>query len=160
MKIKNKMMLAMDNLIKETKENDGMPASILFEPQEAADFLKEIRELKVQCKKHVSVKHKDDNAIDVRFLLNAPLTKERLEDLIKQWYVRDFVLFYKDIEIRVIKKEAPDVPKPPTPPLSRIIREGSIGTCEKCGSSLHRKFFIWVDGCYQPECSFYYKDND
>ena len=112
MKIKNKMMLAMDKLIEEAKKDGGVPASILFEPQEAADFLKELHDLKIQTRKHVSVKHKDDSAIDIRFLLNATLTKERLEDLIKQWYKRDFVLFYKDIEIKVIKKQKPDVPKP------------------------------------------------
>jgi len=159
MKIKNKVLLAMDMLIEEANSKGGIPSTILFEPQEAADFLKEIHELKVSCRKHVHIEHKDDNAIDIRFMLQAPLTKERLQDLIGQWYKRDFVIYYKDVELRVVKKKAPDVPAPPSPPPNRIIKEGSIGTCEECGSSLHKKYIFWNDGCLQPECENYYKNN-
>ena len=46
----------------------------------------------------------------------------------------------------------------PKPPLCRIIREGDIGDCPKCGSS--RKYILWPfiksDYCINPECENYY----
>ena len=51
--------------------------------------------------------------------------------------------------------------KIPKPPLTRIIREGTIGDCKKCGSTTIKKF-IWfgkVIGCIQPDCENYYKIN-
>lgn len=52
------------------------------------------------------------------------------------------------------------IPKPPKFPICRIIREGTIGTCQKCGSTEIRKFFNIFGkkiGCIQPECKNYYK---
>ena len=47
----------------------------------------------------------------------------------------------------------------PTPPLSSIIREGTIGDCIKCGSTTIKRFYFFgiVIGCIQPECENYYK---
>lgn len=45
--------------------------------------------------------------------------------------------------------------KPPV----RLIREGSIGDCPKCGSTTVKRF-IWFGrriGCINPECPFYHK---
>ena len=50
----------------------------------------------------------------------------------------------------------------PKPPLCRVIREGTIGTCPKCHSTEERKYnflgFSWgkVLGCINPECENYY----
>ena len=53
---------------------------------------------------------------------------------------------------------------PPSPPLSRIITEGTIGDCPKCRSTRVRKtklgkFFGMgkKGGCIQPKCDNYYK---
>ena len=54
--------------------------------------------------------------------------------------------------------EGVDIPKPPKPPLSRIIREGTIGDCLKCHSTTIKRF-IWFGrkiGCIQPKCENYY----
>lgn len=147
----------MDGLIGEAKNKGGIPSAILFEPQEAADFLKEIRDLQIQSQKHIRVEYNKTNAIDMRFILQAPLTKKRLQDLIEQWYKRDFIIYYKDVELRVIKKKAVAVPVASPP--AKIIKEGSIGRCEQCGSSLHKKYIFWNDGCLQPECENYYQNN-
>ena len=51
------------------------------------------------------------------------------------------------------------VPKPPKPPLSSHVREGTIGTCPKCRST-EIKRFIWFGesiGCINPECENYSK---
>lgn len=157
MTIKNKMMLAMDSLITEAKKKGGVPAEISLEPSEAAAFLKECRELKILCNKNVSVKDSENNEREVRFYLQAELTTERLKHLIKEWYTKEFMLFYKDIKLRVVPKKLPEVPKPTAPP-NRIIKQGSIGTCASCGSSLHRRYLFFVDGCIQPECDRYYKN--
>jgi len=52
----------------------------------------------------------------------------------------------------------------PKEPILRIIREGSVGLCKKCGSSLEYKWdFIFQFGelgCIQPLCENYYlRDN-
>ena len=49
-------------------------------------------------------------------------------------------------------------PPKPKPLCGRIIREGTIGTCPKCGSTEKRKWIIGKKlGCIQPECENYYK---
>ena len=50
-------------------------------------------------------------------------------------------------------------PKPPKPPLTRILREdGGCGTCPKCGSSLIRKsvFFGFTSKkkCIHYDCDY------
>jgi len=111
MKIKNKMMLGMDKVIKRTTDSGGIPACILLDPQEAVDFLKEIRELKIQCKKHIRVEHKNNSDIDMRFVLHGQLTKEKFNTFIVQWYNREILLYYKGIKLQVVKKKKP-VPPP------------------------------------------------
>jgi len=55
------------------------------------------------------------------------------------------------------------IPKPPPFPPSRIIKEGTMGSCPQCGSTevrggLLRFFGIGkMIGCIQPECENYYK---
>ncbi len=46
----------------------------------------------------------------------------------------------------------------PKPPLNRIIREGTVGECKLCNSSLQTKWFglIKTEYCIQPECENYY----
>jgi hypothetical protein len=51
----------------------------------------------------------------------------------------------------------------PKPPLCRVIREGTIGTCPKCHSTEQKKHnfldFSWgkILGCINPDCENYYK---
>lgn len=46
----------------------------------------------------------------------------------------------------------------PLPPPSRILREGSVRFCPKCGSSIKTTFWTGKElGCIQPECSNFYK---
>jgi len=53
----------------------------------------------------------------------------------------------------------------PTPPLSQIIAEGTVGSCPKCGSTeryKHDYYFFKFGGkigCIQPECENYWKKN-
>jgi uncharacterized protein (DUF983 family) len=43
-------------------------------------------------------------------------------------------------------------------PLTRLIREGDVGDCPKCGSSRKYKFwpFIKSNYCIHPKCENYY----
>jgi len=45
---------------------------------------------------------------------------------------------------------------PPSPPPIRILKEGSLGICDKCGSSLKKTWFGKTLGCVQQKCSNYY----
>jgi ssDNA-binding Zn-finger/Zn-ribbon topoisomerase 1 len=51
------------------------------------------------------------------------------------------------------------IPPKPTPPLSRIVKEGTYGTCPKCKSTEIKRFVFFGTsiGCIQPECENYYK---
>ena len=57
--------------------------------------------------------------------------------------------------------EGRNVPAPPKRPMRRIIVEGSISRCKKCGSSIKFGGFLWLKnlGCIQPECENYYEKN-
>lgn len=46
-----------------------------------------------------------------------------------------------------------DKPKPPTPPLSRVIKDGSIQFCNLCKSSMSRKRLFSARTCDNPECT-------
>jgi len=48
------------------------------------------------------------------------------------------------------------LPLPP-PPLSRIIREGTIGTCKRCHSTEDRKYIFFGKkiGCINKKCPNY-----
>ena len=57
-----------------------------------------------------------------------------------------------DIHNEVEKKT---IPKPPPPPLNRVMRENSTNFCRKCGSTMTRSGFAHIIGkllCDNPKC--------
>ena len=47
----------------------------------------------------------------------------------------------------------------PKPPLSRVVREGTVGDCPSCHSTTVKRF-IWFGkqiGCINKECENYYE---
>lgn len=48
----------------------------------------------------------------------------------------------------------------PKPPMSRILKEGVVGTCAMCGSTLYITFFGKVKGCIQPKCRNFWNVSD
>lgn len=152
MTLKNKILLSMDRLIMETKKKGGVPESIFLEPQEAIEFLREIKYADRSFRgNNITVKHTNNNDVDIRFLLQGELTDERLKTFVKNWHKKIFVIFFKGIELKVVEKKLPKAP------LQRIIKENAFGKCKVCGSSLHTKWIFWNDGCIQPKCEKYYK---
>lgn len=163
MTIKNKMLLAMDVLIEETKKNGGVPKDILLAPNEAMHFILESGMLTPLKKNQISAKRKDDNGFDIRFLLKPSLTKEEAIAIVQRWYAGEFTLEYNGVSVVVIPKSRTDdraaIVAPPEPPIGRFISEVVTGECGKCGSSVHRKWgFLRVDGCIQPQCQNYWKN--
>ena len=78
-------------------------------------------------------------------------------DFTIEHYKQKAVLAYK-ISDDVILRHGKSIPKVPEPPLTRIVTEGTTGTCPWCGSTEIR----WMGfgrklGCIQPECKFYYQ---
>lgn len=55
------------------------------------------------------------------------------------------------------------IPEPPKFPPSRIVKEGTIGSCPRCRSTEVRGGLLGffgigkILGCIQPECENYYK---
>jgi len=152
--LKNKTCLAMDVLIKEAKEKGGIPARFTLDPQEGVDFLKEVIEFNEGERKNIVITQQNKEEADARFLLKSPLIKETAQFLLDRWYSGKITISYKGVDIKIKKK--PALPKPVFPP-NQIIKEGDTrGKCVICGSSMHRKWFFWSDGCIQPQCKNYY----
>jgi len=155
--LKNKTCLAMDALIKEAKEKNGVPNDFKFSTQEASEFLKEITEMGSEKRRDIVIKQKNDNEPDTRFLLKSPLIKEMGQFLLNQWNQKEITIFYKDIEVIIFNKRPMAVVKPPEGPPNAIIKEGDTRKkCVVCGSSMWRKLFFWSDGCVQPQCKNYH----
>jgi ssDNA-binding Zn-finger/Zn-ribbon topoisomerase 1 len=55
-----------------------------------------------------------------------------------------------------------NIPDKPKPPLTRIITEGTYGTCPICKSTEIKRFVFFGRsiGCIQPECERYYLKNE
>lgn len=73
-------------------------------------------------------------------------------------YNQEAVLAYKISEDVILKyKNEKKIPEPPRL-MGRIITEGTLGTCPKCGSTEIKKygFFGKKVGCIQPLCENYY----
>jgi len=70
----------------------------------------------------------------------------------------DVIIRHREVEPKTIRLGAPV----PEPPLSRIITEGTIGTCPECGSSEIKRWYGLGKplGCIQPECKNYYKKQE
>jgi len=45
--------------------------------------------------------------------------------------------------------------EPPKFPLSIIIREGTLGSCDVCGSTVDKTFFGKILGCINDDCPNY-----
>jgi len=84
----------------------------------------------------------------------------KIVDFTIDHYKQEAVLAYRISKRVVLRyKEEHSVPSPPEPPLSRIITEGTIGTCPECGSTEIRKWYGLGKplGCIQPKCKKYYE---
>lgn len=107
MKIKNKMTLAMDKMIEKAEADGGIPSHILLDPQEAANFLRELSTLKVEYRRFINLLRTNDNTdsdTDMRFILYQKMSTENLKTIINQLYKNELSLSYKNIKIQVIKK--------------------------------------------------------
>lgn len=187
LKLKNKTLLTMDKLLKDALDKNGVPENFVFEPKEAADFFRELRDNKLVYQKAVEIQQIGDGNIDIRLLLRSELTQDNMYMLINKWYRGELIVKYCDTEIHVynkkviksadiptskgpmdeehvlqpVKTEIPILPAPAKTPISRIIiNEHTLGRCEECGSSVHRKWGLFsIDGCINPDCENYHKKN-
>ncbi len=82
LKLKNKILLGLDKLIENTVKKGGVPNVVLLEPKKAAGFIRELGEFKNICKEHAVFEQKNDSDIDIRFLIQALLSKEELLKII------------------------------------------------------------------------------
>ena len=124
-KFKNKFMMAIEKMIADGKTKGGIPESIYMEADEAYSFLIEATKLRKEYSKHINLYKNGDNVDSSLVLWNTRIGTEDLKEIVKKWYAREYTLFYKDIELRIVKqkKKEPDVPKPKMQP-NRIISEG------------------------------------
>jgi len=199
LKFKNKMQMAIDKMLEDSKKLGGEPLCIMLEPNEAYSLLKEASENQSYYKgKLIVTKEDEENVPNILLWSNTFISKDNdsIKNMVNDWYKLKYKVTYSNVELKIEKpklkpkSEAPpppvppgprpvtglpspttdvqpitkqfmdaQVPQEPKPPLGRILKEGTIGTCKKCGSSLKYKwFFFKVGGCIQPECEDYWKN--
>ncbi len=113
LKIKNKTLLAMDKLLKDADDRKAVTDYFVFEPKEAADFIREIRIDRTTFKKHVEIKQNDEtDNVDIRFILKQMLTAESMHLIVNKWFKQEITIYYHGVEIQVIKKKVLEVTKP------------------------------------------------
>lgn len=156
MTLKNKITLAMDKLIVEAKNKNGIPANILLDPQEAVEFIKELQQNKELCQEHITFKHAETGDTNITFFLPAEITNENIKMFVQDWYKEKFSVNYKEIEVMVINKSVPSVVTSATD-TNNVKKYYEPNCCEMCGSDVHRKWLFFADGCMQPKCENYYK---
>lgn len=89
-------------------------------------------------------------------------TEEQISEIIDftiDHYNQEAVLAYR-ISTNVFLRHKTKLPEIPKPPIGRIIKEGTWGSCPFCKSTEVRKFSFFGKkiGCIQPECINYYKN--
>lgn len=91
---------------------------------------------------------------DINKIVNFTIDHYKQEAVLAYRISKRVVLRYKEKPVPF--ERPPDFPQRP---MSRIIREGSIGTCPECGSTEKITWFGLGKkiGCIQPECKNYYK---
>lgn len=98
-----------------------------------------------------------DRMIPCRIVCNEEQISTIIDFTIEH-YGQEAVLAYRISDKVILRhKDEKVIPKPPKPPIGRIIREGSIGLCSKCGSSLQKSLFGKIKGCIQPKCENYWE---
>lgn len=83
-----------------------------------------------------------ENELYIAVLVNAlRLSREQMGALVRN----------------LVDRGAP-IPEPPTPPPDRIFREGTAGTCPRCGSTEVKRFVLFgrTIGCINPDCSLHH----
>lgn len=105
----------MDKLLKEAEAKNGKPAHFVFEPKEAADFIREIIITPSVFKNCVEFQQVGDDVVDIRFLLKTELTHDMMYTIVSKWFKGTLVVFYKEVEIQIVQKKVLEVPKPNGP---------------------------------------------
>ena len=77
---------------------------------------------------------------------------------------KEYVNLIKQREIPYVNPERLEqlqegIPDKPKPPLSRLVTEGTCGTCPKCRSTEVKRYKIFGPsiGCINPKCENYFK---
>jgi len=103
----------MDKLLKEANDKKGVPSHFVFEPREAADFIREIKDNQIAFRKNVEIEQTDNNdVVDIRFLLKTELNAESMHLIVNKWFKKQISISYQGVRIEVIKKKELDAPKP------------------------------------------------
>ncbi len=92
-------------------------------------------------------------------------TEEQISEIIDftiDHYKQEAVLAYRISTNVILRQKSESVVVDPLKvikPASRLIREGTIGTCPECGSTEERRFWLWGKsiGCINSKCENYYK---
>lgn len=99
-----------------------------------------------------------DRMIPCRIVCDEQQISEIIDFTIEH-YNQEAVLAYR-VSTNVILRHKNKLNSKPPPPVCRLIRQGTIGTCPKCHSTEVRKYRLFGKkiGCIQPECENYYKN--
>jgi len=108
MKIKNKLSLGFENLIKAAEKQGGIPDLIEVTDTEAYDLLRELNTVK-EVRDHFEFQQ-EEGAHDIKLrLFGDKPSMDTLNEIANAWYKRTIGITYKDLPIYIVvpKKEPP-----------------------------------------------------
>ncbi len=113
MKIKNKMSLGFENLIKSADKATGIPDYIEVTPPEAYDLLRELNRVPKARESFTFEQDEGDHDIKLRLFGEMP-DGDALNEIANIWFKRGLGVKYKDIPIYIVLQ-----PKDPPPKKER-----------------------------------------
>ncbi len=115
MKIKNKMALGFENLIKSAEKQTGIPDHIEISPPEAYDLLRELNRVPKVRESFTFEQEEGVHDIKLRLFGEMP-DSAALTEIANSWHKRELGIAYKDIPIYIIVPPKEDPPKEPDEP--------------------------------------------
>jgi len=129
LKFKNKMQMAIDKMLEDSKKLGGEPLCIMLEPNEAYSLLKEAADNKEYYKGKLSVtKEGEENIPNILLWSNTFTTKDddSIRNMVNDWYKLKYRVTYSNVELKIEKpktkkKPMSEAPPPPQPPGPRSV---------------------------------------
>jgi len=109
LRIKNKLINAMDRMLEDTLLQGGVPDSFVLSELEASTFLAELNRFNstTDLKDVIRLFQKDKSKPDIRLRIwnPVPLTKTEIQVLVQDWIDKAYRIQYKGINIVVATKK-------------------------------------------------------
>ena len=114
MHIHNKYEVTFDELVEKTKEKGGRPKEISVDPDEGWQIMIEMGERGSANSrfKLVFPDHKKLQPYQAIFQRGDPMPRSVANELLQQWWKKEWWVEFENIPLKIVPKKKPDVPNP------------------------------------------------